>query len=352
MGPGNDGNRLPINMAHIDYLTFSRDEEGDVNGNTVQLLRTGTWNHPKYGKIVITEKTLDNLVHNFDEKVRGVDLAIDTEHKSDRGAKAWIRDVWRDDNKLMAFADWTNPGRECIQNGEYKYLSAEYSPLYSDTETGHTFRDVLLGAALTNRPFIKDMDPVLLSESVSSDEALGDFEIALSEGSDDYRLSDIRYDPNTIQFKDIATSPSEGYSNYRSSLKEELQVERSRRQELERELASMQVQGEVSQLIEKEGRVHPRDRRLLSDLLVGNDAEGVRQLVRNLPRSVHLSEIGSRVAPDNVFRTTQKSRDNINRTISLVEEEVYDKIRSSGKEVMDWASYRQALKEVIHEKEV
>jgi hypothetical protein len=201
-------NDLPVHMSYLDKITFSVDEDGEANGSVIQLLRTGSWNHPKYGRIQITEKTLDNLKRHFDENIRGVDLAIDTEHKAERGAKGWIKDVFIDEtgSRLYGEVDWTPAGREMIKNGEYKYISAEYSPLYTDTETGHTFKDVLVGGALTNRPFIKDMEPVLLSEDIM-EEVLEELEVSADE---DYfekgGNANLYYNPESIHFSEVAKS--------------------------------------------------------------------------------------------------------------------------------------------------
>ena len=46
----------------------------------------------------------------------------------------------------------------------FKYISPEFSFNYTDAATDKNFKNVLFGAALTNRPFFKDQSPVMLSE--------------------------------------------------------------------------------------------------------------------------------------------------------------------------------------------
>ena len=141
-----------------------RLNEGDRK-SYVQLLRPGSWNHPEYGKLEFTSKHFDDFVKNFNDKVRGVDLAIDQEHKPEEGAAGWIRKLEnRGKDGLWALVEWTKVGVDLVKDGAYRYLSSEFDYEWEDNESGKKFENVLFGAALTNRPFIKDLSPVNLSE--------------------------------------------------------------------------------------------------------------------------------------------------------------------------------------------
>lgn len=154
-------------MHFVDLIQLG--EKGQAPPKEIQLLRAGTWEHPKYGKVDITSDTLKHIKRNFDDRVRGVDIAIDSEHKPEEGAKAWLRrlSVKDDGRELWGHVDWTPDGQDLVMKRIYRYTSAEYTPEYKDPETGKVYKDVLMGAALTNRPFIKEMHPVLLSETVA-----------------------------------------------------------------------------------------------------------------------------------------------------------------------------------------
>lgn len=159
-------------MRYVDQIFSLSFEEANVKmPPKVQLLRTGKWKHPKYGEVEITKNTLQNLKRNFDEKVRGIDIAVDTEHKPEEGSKGWIKELFIEDdgNELWGFVEWTSLGEDLVKDKIYRYFSAEYVPTYTDPESGKTYTDVLMGAALTNRPFIKAMEPTMLSERAAEE---------------------------------------------------------------------------------------------------------------------------------------------------------------------------------------
>lgn len=135
--------------------------------DTIQLFRIGTFHHSQYGKFEITSEMLAEIKKNFDQRVRGIDIAVDYKHESDDVAAGWIKDLYlSDDNKaLYAKVDWTPEGKKVLSDKEFRYISPEFSTDYQDNETLKKFGPVLLGAGLTNRPVIKKMEPVIeLSE--------------------------------------------------------------------------------------------------------------------------------------------------------------------------------------------
>jgi phage I-like protein len=143
------------------------------NISQIEIMRTGTWKHPAYGQFSITENDIDEFILHFNEKVRGVDIAIDLEHGETphKGASAgWIKSLAKSGNSLLAEIEWTDLGKEKLKAKEYKYFSPEFKFSYEDHETGKKYTNVLMGGGLTNRPFIKNMQPVLLSEDIQREE--------------------------------------------------------------------------------------------------------------------------------------------------------------------------------------
>lgn len=139
--------------------------------SVVEIMRTGQWEHPLYGPISIMESDLDGFIANFFANVRGIDIAVDQEHKPEAGAMGWFKKLWkipRDDEgfSLQAEIQWTYQGEQLIRDGIYRYFSPEFTNEWKDPESGRIYKNVLFGGALTNRPFIKNMDPILLSEGV------------------------------------------------------------------------------------------------------------------------------------------------------------------------------------------
>ena len=169
-------NILDLSVVPIweDFSSVKLDEtetkdEGPVV-KEVQLLRTGQWDHPKYGKLVVTSSTLDEIVKNFADNVRGVDLSLDAGHKNQEESYGWIRGLKRNGSALVAKVEFTDLGRDAIKNKRFRYISAELSPKWVDDETGSVYRNVLLGAGLTNRPYIRRM--VALDEDIQFSEVI------------------------------------------------------------------------------------------------------------------------------------------------------------------------------------
>lgn len=132
--------------------------------SSVQLLRSGTFHHGWYGKIRIDRSLYDVLIRNFNERVRGVDIALDVEHQPEHGAAGWFRRLYTDESGEALFGDveWTPKGVALVGGREFKYLSMEYDLAYVDEE-GVLRGPTMLGAALTNRPFIKRMREATLT---------------------------------------------------------------------------------------------------------------------------------------------------------------------------------------------
>ena len=155
-----------------DMLTPAPSGMQYSSTSIVEILRTGEWVHPVYGDIKITEKSIDGFNASFYNNVRGVDLAVDQEHKPEEGAEGWFKKLWKiphpDDDgfSLMAEIQWTWRGEQLIREGIYRYFSADFDFEWTDPETGQKYKNVLFGGALTNRPFIKHMEPIILSEGI------------------------------------------------------------------------------------------------------------------------------------------------------------------------------------------
>lgn len=138
----------------------------------VQLMRTCSFYHERYGSVNITRSMFSEMKENFEQKVRGIELMIDYAHDSEREAAGWIKGLEIVDNvelsesQLWAIVEWTPVGRRTLADKEFAYLSADFDPDYKDAENlSKRFGTVLLGAGLTNRPVIKKMNPAIqLSE--------------------------------------------------------------------------------------------------------------------------------------------------------------------------------------------
>lgn len=132
----------------------------------VQVLRVGKFNHPKYGTFEITKRVLAEMKSNFDLRVRGIDTAFDYYHDSDQDASAWVNslDLAEGGNELWADVDWTPKAEKKLAERELRYFSPDFVFTWKDPESGKTHNNVLFGGGLTNRPFVKEMQPIVADE--------------------------------------------------------------------------------------------------------------------------------------------------------------------------------------------
>lgn len=156
----------PVRGPQIEIkLSESLAPEGSKVPKRIQILRTGTFHHPEYGKMVITHEHFDSFVRNLKEGVRGIDIMLDVAHDSDREAAAWFKNLVIEGDALFAEVEWTPFGEKKVADKEFRYTSADFHLDYQDNETLKKYGPTLLGAGLTNRPVIKGMEPVVqLSE--------------------------------------------------------------------------------------------------------------------------------------------------------------------------------------------
>lgn len=134
----------------------------------VQVLRVGSFNHPRYGRFEITKQTLSEMKKNFDAKIRGVDMSFDYYHDSDKDAAAWVGDLElrEDDTELWAInVDWTPKAEAKLAERELRYFSPDFAFKWTDPEKGIEFSNVLFGGGLTNRPFVKEMKAIVADET-------------------------------------------------------------------------------------------------------------------------------------------------------------------------------------------
>lgn len=138
----------------------------NANVQEMQILKTGQFFDPRYKEFIITEKHLAEMVENFHQGVRGIVPALDYMHETDGPAAGWFQDLFIKDGEkgqkeLWAKVELTPKGQKTLSDKEFAYLSADFNESYVDNETGKKYGCVLLGAALTNRPVIKRMQPAI-----------------------------------------------------------------------------------------------------------------------------------------------------------------------------------------------
>jgi phage I-like protein len=78
----------------------------------------------------------------------------------------WITGLELDGKDVRATVEWTKPGARAIRDKTYTRISPTFVNSYK-TERGEDRGRALIGAATTNRPVLKDLPVLSLSEPIA-----------------------------------------------------------------------------------------------------------------------------------------------------------------------------------------
>ena len=161
------------NMSGEYSYALKLDESigGDVpDTSKIQIIPTGSWKHDEYGKIEIDEKDIEKFKQHYEEEVRN-DVPITAGHAKpgeEKPAVGWFKElINKGSDGLWGVVKWTEKGKELLKDEAFKYFSPEFHDKYEDPETHETYENVLVGGALTNKPYFKGLQGVALSELFS-----------------------------------------------------------------------------------------------------------------------------------------------------------------------------------------
>jgi hypothetical protein len=132
----------------------------------IELLRTGEWKHLKApgGRLKIDDPLLDRFYDNFKSGLLGPELPMNLNHDDPNFtiSRGWIKDLAikakGGRRRIVALVKPTPKIREALDAEEIKYVSAELKFDYEDKESGKIV-PVIRGAAWTNVPYLKGMEP-------------------------------------------------------------------------------------------------------------------------------------------------------------------------------------------------
>jgi len=151
----------------VDLSKVVLNDPSGKNTTWVHALPFGEYQHPLHGKMVFDTAKLSGLATSVKQKVRGIDPDIDYDHKTDPAkgnqAAGWVKDADVRGDGLWIKVDFTDDGAQDVKDKKYRYFSAEFVDEWTDS-LGTTHKDVLMGGGITNRPYMKNLLPVNLSE--------------------------------------------------------------------------------------------------------------------------------------------------------------------------------------------
>lgn len=167
---GGDDESCALRAIRIANSQFSADKAAwgsfQEIKDTVEfqlILPIGHWYSDRYGEFDITDETCEDMVANWEAKILGERSPyIDTDHDGG-AAMGWIKTLEARNDGLYAQIEWTEPGKELLEKGIYKYFSAEIGE-HKDIHTGLKIKNVLIAATLTNRPFMNTMPQAHLND--------------------------------------------------------------------------------------------------------------------------------------------------------------------------------------------
>ena len=185
---------MKLNEQFFYYYSFADAPtvEETTETSDIQILRSGTFHHRRFGTFTVDQATMDGIIANFEAERIPLDynhgsLSEDPEKSKSAG---WVHALKvipdGDEVNLMATVKFTEQARGYIENDEFKYISPEFTFNFVDPQTGESGGPKLMAVALTNRPFLPGMLPVTLNDDGWLEE---DFEAVLMEKADHLQLT-------------------------------------------------------------------------------------------------------------------------------------------------------------------
>ena len=149
-------------LVELDTVKF---DEG-TDQSWMQAMPLGEYDHPVYGKIAFTAERIQRFADNVNKGVRGTELDIDYDHKAKTDeAAGWVKKAEARPDGLWILVEWTKTAAQKIREKAYRYFSPEFHDTWTHPKDKVEFKDVLFGGGITNRPFLKDILPLNLSEA-------------------------------------------------------------------------------------------------------------------------------------------------------------------------------------------
>ena len=148
----------------VDLGGVALSEENGTSSSWVHALPLGSYKHPVYGTIDITSDRAKKFADSVVNKVRGIEPNVNYDHNNSAEAAGWVKNAESRSDGLWLFIEWTANAVNKLKEKAYRYFSAEFADEWEDPQA-KKFADVILGGALTNRPFMKNLVPINLSEA-------------------------------------------------------------------------------------------------------------------------------------------------------------------------------------------
>lgn len=149
-------------------LFINKDSLVEANNDKpIKVAIKGEWKGHNNGRFKVDDKDLNSIIENFNQKK--IDLVIDYEHQSLKNEKApaagWIKELYLENDALMAKAEFNEEAKNYITNKQYRYLSPVFEFNTKDNKSGELVRAKLHSVALTNTPFIDELGELIANKN-------------------------------------------------------------------------------------------------------------------------------------------------------------------------------------------
>lgn len=159
-------------IGDLFFLKASMDISKDAPWQKIGV--TGKWDGHLNGTFEMNQITFDQMVSNYERG--GIDIVVDYEHQTLWGGEApasgWILkepiSLKVENGELFAQIQWTDRAKAMIMSGEYRYMSPVFAPNTISQSDGSNIGWTLHSVALTNKPFLEELDEVRLNKSTQS----------------------------------------------------------------------------------------------------------------------------------------------------------------------------------------
>ena len=129
----------------------------------VPIAVLGTWEHPEYGSISFTTEDFADMIRNFNANVTGYEPPLFYGHPINRDtmegapAVAFLDRLYQIGDTLFGEFDAKPDAYYQVAEDYFRYSSAEIIRNAVSKENGESLGTLLVGCALTNRPFLTRM---------------------------------------------------------------------------------------------------------------------------------------------------------------------------------------------------
>lgn len=171
---------IDTNFKKIVYYESQIENIIDDNSDyliKIPIAKIGTWYHPIYGKLEFTQEKLQELERNFNENEAGFEPPLFIGHPEDAEggapAEGFLKYTRTENDILYGYWSVNKVIYRDVEDGKYRYSSSEFLSNYISKKTNQAVGSVLIGMALTNRPFIPNLPKnVVLDDTVTRDDLL------------------------------------------------------------------------------------------------------------------------------------------------------------------------------------